>query len=73
MNRKFAPTIDASLAIFERLKSEVRSYIHSFPILFERRVGTTLIDTHGREYLDFFAGGQAPSITGTITRPLGNR
>lgn len=59
MNRKIAPSNDASLAIFERLESEVRGYIRSFPVLFDRGVGTTLIDAEGREYLDFFAGSGA--------------
>ncbi|AZV23651.1 diaminobutyrate--2-oxoglutarate transaminase, partial [Mesorhizobium sp. M7A.F.Ce.TU.012.03.2.1] len=43
MNKKFSPSNDASIAIFERLESEVRGYIRSFPILFDRAVGTTLI------------------------------
>ncbi|MER8562747.1 aminotransferase class III-fold pyridoxal phosphate-dependent enzyme, partial [Mesorhizobium sp. M0578] len=59
MNRKNSPASDASLAIFERLESEVRGYIRSFPVLFDRGVGTTLIDADGREYLDFFAGSGA--------------
>ncbi|MBL8471981.1 MAG: aminotransferase class III-fold pyridoxal phosphate-dependent enzyme [Rhodocyclaceae bacterium] len=41
---------------FERLESEVRSYIRSFPVVFGRAVGTTLTDENGREYIDFFAG-----------------
>ncbi|RWN24402.1 MAG: aminotransferase class III-fold pyridoxal phosphate-dependent enzyme, partial [Mesorhizobium sp.] len=59
MNKKFSPSNDASIAIFERLESEVRGYIRSFPILFDRAVGTTLIGADGREYLDFFAGAGA--------------
>lgn len=42
--------------IFETLESEVRSYVRSFPVVFDRAVGSTLIDEDGREYLDFFAG-----------------
>ncbi|MER9586642.1 diaminobutyrate--2-oxoglutarate transaminase [Mesorhizobium sp. M0276] len=59
MNKKFSPSNDGSIAIFERVESEVRGYIRSFPILFDRAVGTTLIDVDGREYLDFFAGAGA--------------
>ncbi len=44
------------MKIFETLESEVRSYCRSFPVVFEKAVGSTLIDTTGREYLDFFAG-----------------
>ncbi|WP_032918565.1 diaminobutyrate--2-oxoglutarate transaminase [Mesorhizobium erdmanii] len=59
MNKKFTDTNNSGLAVFERLESEVRGYIRSFPILFDRAVGTTLIDADGREYLDFFAGSGA--------------
>ncbi|MER9895191.1 diaminobutyrate--2-oxoglutarate transaminase [Mesorhizobium sp. M0119] len=59
MSKKSTATNDASIAIFERLESEVRGYIRSFPILFDRGLGTTLIDADGREYLDFFAGAGA--------------
>lgn len=46
----------AALDIFDRRESEVRGYIRSFPTVFDRAVGSTLVDTDGREYLDFFAG-----------------
>ncbi|WP_050988450.1 diaminobutyrate--2-oxoglutarate transaminase [Sinorhizobium sp. CCBAU 05631] len=59
MKSQFAPTNDTGIAIFERLESEVRGYIRSFPILFDRGIGTTVIDADGREYLDFFAGAGA--------------
>ncbi|MER8772981.1 diaminobutyrate--2-oxoglutarate transaminase [Mesorhizobium sp. M0960] len=59
MNKKFLPSNHGSIAIFERLESEVRGYVRSFPILFDRAVGTALIDADGREYLDFFAGAGA--------------
>ncbi|WP_287208315.1 hypothetical protein [Mesorhizobium sp.] len=59
MNKQFAPDKDASLAVFDRLESEVRSYVRAFPVLFDRGVGTTLIAADGREYLDFFAGAGA--------------
>lgn len=45
--------------IFETLESEVRSYCRSFPVVFDRAVGSTLIDESGRSYLDFFAGAGA--------------
>ncbi len=44
------------LKIFERLESEVRGYIRSFPVVFKQARGSTLIDETGREYVDFFAG-----------------
>ncbi|THK35179.1 diaminobutyrate--2-oxoglutarate transaminase [Ensifer sp. MPMI2T] len=59
MSKNIPPANDTSIAIFERLESEVRGYIRSFPIVFDRGVGTTLIDAEGREYLDFFAGAGA--------------
>ncbi|MCO8126082.1 diaminobutyrate--2-oxoglutarate transaminase [Acidimicrobiia bacterium EGI L10123] len=44
------------MQVFERYESEVRSYIRSFPTVFERARGCLLVDRDGREYLDFFAG-----------------
>lgn len=44
------------LGIFERYESEVRGYVRSFPVVFERASGSTLIAADGREYLDFFSG-----------------
>lgn len=44
------------LATFERLESEVRGYIRSFPTVFDRAQGSRLFDEEGRAYLDFFAG-----------------
>ncbi|RXZ72344.1 diaminobutyrate--2-oxoglutarate transaminase [Agromyces albus] len=46
----------AALDVFDRRESEVRGYIRAFPTVFDRAVGSTLIDADGREYLDFFAG-----------------
>jgi diaminobutyrate-2-oxoglutarate transaminase len=46
----------ATLDVFDRRESEVRGYIRAFPTVFDRAVGSTLIDADGREYLDFFAG-----------------
>ncbi len=45
--------------LFEELESEVRGYCRSWPAVFERAQGATLIDESGREYLDFFAGAGA--------------
>ncbi|REH40277.1 diaminobutyrate aminotransferase [Paraperlucidibaca baekdonensis] len=44
------------LAIFDRLESEVRSYVRSYPTVFARAVGSHITNEDGREYLDFFAG-----------------
>ncbi len=44
------------LKIFDRLESEVRGYIRSFPVVFKQARGSTLVDETGREYIDFFAG-----------------
>ncbi len=38
------------------IESNVRSYCRLFPVVFESAVGSTLRDTAGREYLDFFCG-----------------
>jgi diaminobutyrate-2-oxoglutarate transaminase len=47
------------MKIIERLESEVRSYVRSFPTVFARAEGAHLIDCDGRDYLDFFAGAGA--------------
>ncbi len=44
---------------FERLESNVRSYVRSFPTVFERAKGAELWDRRGRSYVDFFAGAGA--------------
>ena len=41
---------------FERLESNVRGYCRSFPTVFETATGATLINEHGEEFIDFFAG-----------------
>lgn len=46
----------SALEVFDRRESEVRGYIRAFPTVFDRAVGSTLVDADGREYLDFFAG-----------------
>ena len=52
-----AAALEASaLEVFDRRESEVRGYIRAFPTVFDRAVGSTLVDADGREYLDFFAG-----------------
>jgi diaminobutyrate-2-oxoglutarate transaminase len=45
--------------VFETVESEVRRYCRSWPIVFERAVGSQLHDEDGRVYLDFFAGAGA--------------
>ncbi|MFK0003051.1 diaminobutyrate--2-oxoglutarate transaminase [Paenarthrobacter sp. NPDC090520] len=45
-----------TLEIFDRLESEVRGYIRSFPIELTSASGTTIVAADGTEYLDFFAG-----------------
>ncbi|MCI2957562.1 diaminobutyrate--2-oxoglutarate transaminase [Agromyces atrinae] len=47
---------DASLEVFDRRESEVRGYIRSFPVVFDRARGSVLTTADGRDYLDFFAG-----------------
>lgn len=44
------------LKTFERLESEVRGYVRSFPVVFNQARGSKLVDESGREYIDFFAG-----------------
>jgi diaminobutyrate-2-oxoglutarate transaminase len=44
------------LKIFERMESEVRGYIRSFPVVFAQARGSLLIDENGDEYVDFFSG-----------------
>lgn len=44
------------LKIFDRLESEVRGYVRSFPVVFKQAKGSVLTDEAGRDYIDFFAG-----------------
>jgi diaminobutyrate-2-oxoglutarate transaminase len=44
---------------FERLESNVRSYVRSFPTVFARAKGAELWDREGARYVDFFAGAGA--------------
>lgn len=45
-----------NLEVFDRLESEVRSYVRSFPTVFSRAQGALLTDEAGRSYVDFFSG-----------------
>lgn len=45
-----------NLKIFDRLESEVRGYVRSFPTIFTRAEGAELWDEAGNHYIDFFAG-----------------
>ncbi|HSO06930.1 MAG TPA: diaminobutyrate--2-oxoglutarate transaminase [Pelomicrobium sp.] len=45
-----------NLRIFNRLESEVRGYVRSFPAIFTRARGAHLWDEAGKRYIDFFAG-----------------
>ncbi len=44
------------MRIFEQLESEVRSYVRSFPVIFDTALGSQLVDEQGNEYIDFFSG-----------------
>ncbi|WP_336658909.1 diaminobutyrate--2-oxoglutarate transaminase [Leucobacter sp. USHLN153] len=46
----------SDLAVFDQYESEVRGYIRSFPVIFDRAHGSVLVAEDGREYLDFFSG-----------------
>ena len=48
-----------NLDIFSDMESDVRGYIRSFPVIFERAVGSIMIDQDGAEYVDFFSGAGA--------------
>ena len=47
------------LQTFERLESEVRGYVRSFPTVFTRGSGAALWDEAGKRFIDFFAGAGA--------------
>lgn len=42
--------------IFNQRESQIRSYIRSFPTVFEKAKGAMMYDEQGNEYIDFFAG-----------------
>lgn len=44
------------MRIFNRLESEVRGYIRSFPTIFSKAQNAVLTDESGTEYIDFLAG-----------------
>lgn len=44
------------MRIFESIESDVRSYVRSFPAVFDKAEGAILTDEQGNEYIDFFAG-----------------
>ncbi|HLU15565.1 MAG TPA: diaminobutyrate--2-oxoglutarate transaminase [Burkholderiaceae bacterium] len=46
----------SDLTIFDRMESEVRGYIRSFPVVFKRAQGSVLTDEADKEYIDFFSG-----------------
>lgn len=46
----------SDLTIFDRMESEVRGYIRSFPVIFTYAKGSILRDEFGKEYVDFFSG-----------------
>ena len=50
---------DKTVAVFEDLESGVRSYCRSWPVVFDRAVGSWLYDETGRAYLDYFTGAGA--------------
>jgi diaminobutyrate-2-oxoglutarate transaminase len=45
-----------TLQTIERLESQIRGYVRSFPTVFESASGALLRDTQGRTFIDFFAG-----------------
>jgi diaminobutyrate-2-oxoglutarate transaminase len=49
------------LDIFSDIESEVRGYVRSFPVIFDRAIGSIMIDEDGTEYVDFFSGAGALS------------
>jgi diaminobutyrate-2-oxoglutarate transaminase len=44
------------MRIFDRLESEVRGYIRSFPTIFTKAQNAVLTDEGGTQYIDFLAG-----------------
>lgn len=44
------------MRIIEQLESEVRSYVRSFPVIFDKAKGSYLYDEQDNAYIDFFAG-----------------
>ncbi len=44
------------MRIFEEMESEVRGYVRSFPVVFDRAEGSELFDENDNRFIDFFAG-----------------
>lgn len=44
------------MKIFRELESSVRSYIRSFPMVFDKAINDEVWDDEGNRYIDFFAG-----------------
>ncbi|MDH5717317.1 MAG: diaminobutyrate--2-oxoglutarate transaminase [Spirochaetia bacterium] len=44
------------MRIIEKLESDVRSYVRSFPAVFDTAKGALLFDKNKKKYIDFFAG-----------------
>src|SRR5699024_5321909 len=53
------PMTMSTLSTTSDLESDVRSYSRSWPTVFDRAVGSTMYDTEGNSYIDFFAGAGA--------------
>lgn len=51
--------LNNQLEIFERLESNVRSYVRSFPTVFSKAKGYKMWDETGKEFIDFFSGAGA--------------
>jgi diaminobutyrate-2-oxoglutarate transaminase len=55
-NEEDAAPAPADLRVFDTLESEVRSYVRSFPVVFDEARGSIMRDENGAEYIDFFSG-----------------
>ncbi len=44
------------MRIFEEMESEVRGYVRSFPVVFDKAEGSELFDENDNRFIDFFAG-----------------
>lgn len=71
--------MENNLEVFERLESEVRGYIRSFPTVFTKARGALLYDESGKEYIDFFSGAGTlnyghnhPSLKGELSQYMQN-
>lgn len=63
----------------DRLESNVRSYCRDFPAVFKKAVNAHLINSDGRQYIDFFAGAGAlnyghnnPKVKAALINHLNN-